>query len=975
MKNYLYKTLIFLIWMNTCVAEPLPDDLIYVFPKPGTELAPQAATIIVKLASPIQPGDINFKVQKPDSSPVLGEMVYSDDPRIVIFKPAKTFSLNDEILVRLSGRCSYSWNFKVVSGQIREESDQPKLNASAAGEHFANSNPTVGRIRSINGVSVPSDFPAINLNTYGETAPGKIFFASTFGNLGGYIVILNNDGTPYFYRRYPRSGDKCVGDFSLQPTGILTAYSYYYLYYIALDQNYNEIDIYKAGHGYITDSHELRVLENGHALILGQSGLNYIVQELDLNKNVIFEWNCLENYRIEDAIHGDSGDPVHMNSIAVDYDGHLILSARSQGEVSKINRETGEFIWRLGGVHNQFQFVNDPDGFTAQHHVIPVPGQPNRYTIFDNGNYHNPPYSRSVEYQLDTEAMTAELVWQYAVDEYSFMMGNTQRLPNGNTFIDYSNWPPGRALEVTPDGVVVQELEVVGTSSYRTRRYEWEGMSEVPYLIAESYSSGVVLIFNKFGDPDVVSYNIYGDKNSTPTSLLATSTETMILLTDLSDDTDYYFRITAVNSTGKESDFSNTEMVRTSFHEPGDNIVRNGDFSNSRNYWHLTTSGDAVVRGRLNTDGQYYLSIVEGGVNSTDVLLYQDGIELLNGKEYRFEFDAFADESRAIDAIIVRNESPYDNYGEIGRTALRTFSQHFVYDFTMNYPNDFSSILVFACGGSNINVTLDNISLKENVTQVSYIGTPHYLPGTIQCEEYDIGGERVAYHDDDLKEGISDFRPDDNVDVEAAQDIDGGYHVGWILSGEWLEYTVNVEPGIYEVDLRIASESAGGELEVALNGENLTTFDIPATGGWQEWQTLTQSGIQLEGGTESVLRLKIKNGNFNLNWIKFRNKMSDVQPKESQLFEFALNQNFPNPFNPVTQIQYQLPETNQVSIRVYNLLGQRICTLVDKKQLAGNHQVVWDGRNEEGLSEASGIYLVLMQAGAFSSARKITLLR
>ena len=71
---------------------------------------------------------------------------------------------------------------------------------------------------------------------------------------------------------------------------------------------------------------------------------------------------------------------------------------------------------------------------------------------------------------------------------------------------------------------------------------------------------------------------------------------------------------------------------------------------------------------------------------------------------------------------------------------------------------------------------------------------------------------------------------------------------------------------------------------------------------------------------------------------------------------FVLGQNFPNPFNPTTQIDYTLPEPARVELRVYNILGQEVKTLVNFEQAAGSHQVVWDGTDASGNGVSSGIY-------------------
>ncbi len=90
---------------------------------------------------------------------------------------------------------------------------------------------------------------------------------------------------------------------------------------------------------------------------------------------------------------------------------------------------------------------------------------------------------------------------------------------------------------------------------------------------------------------------------------------------------------------------------------------------------------------------------------------------------------------------------------------------------------------------------------------------------------------------------------------------------------------------------------------------------------------------------------------------------------------FSLEQNHPNPFNPETEIRFHLPETGQVFLRIFNMLGEEIRTLSDRQYESGTHSVLWDGKDKYGNAVSSGIYLYQLQAGTFSQIRKMNLLR
>jgi hypothetical protein len=148
---------------------------------------------------------------------------------------------------------------------------------------------------------------------------------------------------------------------------------------------------------------------------------------------------------------------------------------------------------------------------------------------------------------------------------------------------------------------------------------------------------------------------------------------------------------------------------------------------------------------------------------------------------------------------------------------------------------------------------------------------PAPVPGTIQAEDFDDGGEGVGYHDTTIGNHGGAYRAT-HVDLEATTDTGGGYNVGWITAGEWLKYTVTVATaGTYTLTVRVASSGAGGNFHIEFAGMDKTgTMSVPNTGGWQAWVSL-QKTVTLAAGTQSM-RLVIDgtsaNGVFgNVNYV------------------------------------------------------------------------------------------------------------
>jgi hypothetical protein len=90
---------------------------------------------------------------------------------------------------------------------------------------------------------------------------------------------------------------------------------------------------------------------------------------------------------------------------------------------------------------------------------------------------------------------------------------------------------------------------------------------------------------------------------------------------------------------------------------------------------------------------------------------------------------------------------------------------------------------------------------------------------------------------------------------------------------------------------------------------------------------------------------------------------------------FSLSTNYPNPFNPETRIGYSLPKASHVKLEIFNILGQRIKTIVDEDQTIGNKEVVWDGTDVRGEQVASGVYFYRLQAKDFVQTKKMVLMK
>lgn len=722
---------------------------LYFSPLPGAEYVSNTTKFMLVRFVGISPYDVNnlstfITVTGNKSGLHTGTAKITSDKKTINFAFNSTFSNNEVVTVSLNpilnpGKGTiepYEYQF-MTTGRMTASSDSISLE-----EAFSSNSDSTQEVSLLatnaptlmaNGVAVPSGFPLINITINDNPDPEYIFIDNRTSGSSSYNVIFDNNGCPVWY--WQTNDER--RDMKVQKNGMLTMLARDgYMRFIGLDKHYNEVKTYQAVNGCSTDEHELFVRPDGYYYLIGLIFNNvdmrqYVsggsssasvgqtqIQGFTPEGDLIFQWRGWDHLNVADVEYennkGSSFRFPHMNAIYTDEDGQILLSSRLLSEITKIDRNTGEIIWRLGGNHSDYTFVNDSLGRFRNQHAVSALGN-RHYLLFDNGDLHNPPVSRAVEYVLDPNKMTATVVWEFrdTPDRFSHYMGNAERLPNGNTLINWAVGSSPKLTEVRPDGTKAFEMNwASGYEAYRTWRCKWDGMALVPRLqISQQSPSTLALIFNKFGDPNVDYYNIYAGPSMEPTTLWTTSDTALATLNDFPVSGRYYFRVTAVDVNGTESGYSNEESATVTISgSSSENLVKNGDFAYGILGWTWETSS-ATATNEIK-DGVFHFKIDDGGYSWSSVQLRQYGINLIQGGHYLFEFDAWADEPRFIEAKVGQEVSPWTNYSKIGYSYIDTEPQHFEYEFDMENPSDSNSRVVINAGTSDVDVYLDNVSLK-----------------------------------------------------------------------------------------------------------------------------------------------------------------------------------------------------------------------------------------------------------------------
>jgi hypothetical protein len=388
--------------------------------------------------------------------------------------------------------------------------------------------------------------PAVEVATQArDTAPGYVFVAPKGGSGQDGPMIVDNRGEVVWFRPMHSEGTDAMNFKAQHYRGepVLTWWQGRpgFGEYVILDSSYREIRRVSAGNGYQADMHEFLITPQDTALLtafnpvlrdLSSVGgprdgavVDGIVQEVDIaTGEVLFEWHSLDHVGLDESYFKLSMVPnkyfdyffptkkvfdyFHLNSIDIDHDSNLLVCARGTSTVYKIDRKSGEVIWRLGGKKSDFE-MGPGTRFAYQHDARRQPD--GTITIFDNGSLKLDEQSYGLVLELDEDEMTATLIRRHPhPDELlAATMGNMQVLPNGNVFIGWGSNP--LFSESSGDGELLFTASFPPeVESYRAFRFPWSGYpSEAPAVVAESSPDDELTLYASWnGATEVASWQV-----------------------------------------------------------------------------------------------------------------------------------------------------------------------------------------------------------------------------------------------------------------------------------------------------------------------------------------------------------------------------------------------------------------------------------------------------------------------------------
>jgi len=907
----------------------------YISPKNNSILVSLQTNIILKSPVNIDISSLSqneFYVTGNKSGNHSGVVKLSDDNKTVLFFPAKPFLPDENVSVTINPgiKTVNGSKFAKLTFQFKTTPLPHPINADSliALDEEQTYNPPINSQysnQSTNIDTLPADFPKISVDSINNPADEKIFLANNSrtpdNSIGSYLMILNNDGSPVQYKKLPRTGVlfkvEANGDVSYNLQGDGTR--------IILDTTLTPIDTFQCGNGYRANGHDFELLPNGHALLMASDAqpidmskivpggnpdaivTGNVVQELDAQRNVIFQWRTWDYLPITDSyfdLTAKDIDLIHANALDMDKDGNILFSLRHLSAIVKINRQTGDVMWILGGKENQFSFINEheansPTYFSYQHDIHVLPN--GNITLFDNGNQHNPLYSRGVEYKLDENNKTATLVWEYRhnPDIYARAKGSVQRLTNGNSIICWGsaggNGTPA-FTEVHSDNSMAMELFFPSGHAYRVYKFPWVSQQPAASVIQYEVLQGNTYSFNDLNDSTGITIK-FSQLDAPPYSnAIVTKYDYAPLNPDFNTNApilfNYYFQL--INE--------------------GINTFTGEVHVNLNNYPLISEPQKVVVYDRAE-NSNIFIPLATSYNSITNELVFNTS----DFGDFAFGIPLTIDSVYAPIPFYPQNNEYLNGEAPINivwgtRGIVKTYELQITTDSTFN---------LIDLDSTNLTSTVFTTDLLTNNSTYFWRVNTTNQAGTSEWSETMRFFTASPF--------VKVLTPNGGEDVYK----DSTYIIRWQTNSS---DTVNID--------LIEGDVTNSIADSVVSGTDAFLWQVPAN-----LSVGNDYKIKISSISNPVLS-DTSDNNFNV-----MDKPTGVETKNNTIISYQLFQNYPNPFNPSTLIKYSLQSQSHVKIEIFNTLGQKISTLINSTEQAGYHEVRWNAERQ-----ASGIYFYSLTA-------------
>ncbi len=939
----------------------------YLSPTPNSTYNTARSSIIMRVGSLIEEASLTegtISAVGSKSGKISGQLILSSDLLTIIYKPHNPFLPDEKVEITINGiRTIDGKNVPSFAFAFLIEPGLPTPIIRA----FENSVESSSKERNYS-KSATANLPQIRTNIIKASAigDGKIFL-SAYGvinqslksdpAISSSIMIVNNDGTFHFSKDIGSNQGAGLTDFKMHSNGLMSYPKVLKNYpwtgggeviHMVMNRSFAVIDSFQMGNGYTAETHDFVLLPNGHALLMAYylvpidlsqivPGSNpnpfidgAVIQELDADKNVVFQWRTWDYVNPQNIpwnlVPGNTQQIInvfHLNSIKLDNDGNLLLGTPGMG--MKVSRQTGKIVWIIGGMLNQFTFTNvapqealgDFGGHTFQRlangNILvldnsPFPWQTGYGTIS----------SEVVEYKINEDTKIAELVWKYKpeINISGWHAGSAQRLSNGNTVICWGG-PPAEGnvqipimTEVTSSGEKVFELFYEGSEleSYRAFRFPLD--DGVP--TSEITKMGILALN---------TYEFKENGKTDPGIAIKINEMTGVGYTVMTVK-NYSTAPSAPEFTGKAPLVFPRRVVVSNFGIASINADIRFDIQN----WGVTDPTKTLIYYRKNENKGMFIPL-------------ETTYNFVTGK-LTAKFDGFGEFILATPDFASLLLAPIPNDPKNGSSVNYKVPVQIAWS-PMGFAKTYS--LQISLDSNFTNVVIDEKSLNESKYTPAIVKSHTNYYWRVKTQNDAGDGPWCATQ---LFKTVDPFI--------LIKKPNGGEQ--WNIG---LEYSVEWNANIKEnVNISLLKNQTVIK-NITTTGNLFYLWEIPLTLMLADDYT-----IQIRSTTDSTL--------FDVSDRKFSivNTVSSVNENENIPTTFSLSQNFPNPFNPGTRIEFALPVSSFTSIVVYNSLGQEVSPLVNEELSRGRYSVEWNAYNFP-----SGVYYCRMVSGSYSGIKKLILLK